>query len=140
MTSKNREEITIRLENGGLVVCNNYGFKTGDEVCIVLDALNIKVTEIMPAWIADLKVILGQDEYTQAMLHKPPDEDEDEDVPSLTPEIESYIKEAIENGSPEDDFYIDLRQDLESNPNQDLREYGDDDEEWHGELDDEGPI
>lgn len=138
MTSKNREEITIRLDNGGNIVCNNYGFKTGDEICILLDALNIRVVEILPAWIADLKVALGQDKYTQAILHKPKViVDENEEMPSFTPEIEAYIKEVIENGSTnEDDFFVDLRQDSSVDPDQDLYEYGGDDQEWDSEFED----
>jgi hypothetical protein len=135
ITSKNREEIAIRLENGGIVVCDNHGFKQGDEVCVILDALNLQVRKVMDAEHADVQVLIGKDPYIQTVLHKPSEVvDDDDEMPSFTPEIESYLKEAIENGPNEDDFYVDLRQDAESVPDRELRGYGDEDEEWHGEL------
>jgi hypothetical protein len=141
MTSKNREEITVRLDNGGNIVCPNSGFRMGNRVCVILDSLNLKVLDVMHEWVADMKWTMGQDEYMQtAMLPRPGDEELIDGEVDILPESDpkSYIEEEVDDGHTDDDIDFDIGQDAEVDLNPDVREYGIDDEEWHSEPTDKG--
>jgi Tfp pilus assembly protein PilZ len=136
MTSKNREEITVRLNNGGMIYCENRGFKIGDEVCVVFDALNQNVIEVILAKVADILVNAGQDEVLSHVMQVLPENDSEfnDDI------LKSLAEEAFTDDPTTEDDDVGLGQDDEILSNQGLREHGIDDKEWDGEPEYDGEV
>lgn len=109
--SKDRSTIWIRLPRGGLVEAPNAGFEVGDTVCF-LTGLDRRIKQVIPKFVADLMVEVGNNPYLQAVIQQEdttdgeydPDDDWPDNRPSVEerPDLYGYEYREIDEIGPSD--------------------------------------